>query len=143
MTDPSRIYLVHEDDHGLVELQSSEFESEDILQRRLAEHPELLATTLGEDQRWLLITREHQVPDHDGGSGRWSLDHVYVDQDAVPTLVEVKRATDTRIRREGQPRCGRYSLRPPEPLPTATPAPAGYASTVRHLPSGIRGWPCW
>jgi hypothetical protein len=29
-----------------------------------------------------------------------SLDHLFVDQDGIPTLVEVKRSTDTRIRRE-------------------------------------------
>ncbi|MCO6480232.1 MAG: hypothetical protein J5I94_26570 [Phaeodactylibacter sp.] len=28
------------------------------------------------------------------------MDHLFVDQDAIPTLVEVKRSTDTRIRRE-------------------------------------------
>jgi hypothetical protein len=31
---------------------------------------------------------------------RWSLDHLFFDQDAVPTLIEVKRSSDTRIRRE-------------------------------------------
>jgi hypothetical protein len=37
----------------------------------------------------------------DGDSGdRWSLDHLFADQDAIPTFVEVKRSTDTRIRRE-------------------------------------------
>lgn len=36
----------------------------------------------------------------EGGSGRWSVDHLFLDQDAVPTIVEVKRSTDTRIRRE-------------------------------------------
>jgi hypothetical protein len=34
------------------------------------------------------------------GAGRWSLDHLLVDQDAVPTLIEVKRSSDSRIRRE-------------------------------------------
>ncbi len=34
------------------------------------------------------------------GSDRWSVDDLFVDQDAVPTLVEVKRSSDTRIRRE-------------------------------------------
>lgn len=34
------------------------------------------------------------------GGNRWSLDHLFLDQDAVPTLVEVKRSDDTRIRRE-------------------------------------------
>ena len=28
------------------------------------------------------------------------MDHLFLDQDAVPTLVEVKRSSDTRIRRE-------------------------------------------
>ena len=40
------------------------------------------------------------VPGEPDGSGRWSLDHLFLDQDAIPTLVEVKRSTDTRIRRE-------------------------------------------
>ena len=35
-----------------------------------------------------------------GGLDRWSVDHLFIDQDAVPTIVEVKRASDTRIRRE-------------------------------------------
>jgi hypothetical protein len=29
-----------------------------------------------------------------------SLDHLFIDHDAVPTLVEVKRSSDTRTRRE-------------------------------------------
>ena len=40
------------------------------------------------------------VPGEQDGSGRWSLDHLFLDQDAIPTLVEVKRSSDTRIRRE-------------------------------------------
>jgi hypothetical protein len=31
---------------------------------------------------------------------RWSADHLFLDQDGIPTIVEVKRSTDTRIRRE-------------------------------------------
>ena len=34
------------------------------------------------------------------GGGRWSIDHLFLEQDAIPTLVEVKRSSDTRIRRE-------------------------------------------
>ena len=34
------------------------------------------------------------------GGNRWSLDHLFLDQEGIPTLVEVKRGTDTRIRRE-------------------------------------------
>jgi hypothetical protein len=47
-----------------------------------------------------LIERESAVPDTEGGPGRWSVDHLFLDQDSVPTLVEVKRSSDTRIRRE-------------------------------------------
>jgi len=36
----------------------------------------------------------------DWGGGWWSIDHLVVDQDAVPTFVEVKRASDSRSRRE-------------------------------------------
>ena len=28
------------------------------------------------------------------------MDHLFLDQDAIPTLIEVKRSSDTRIRRE-------------------------------------------
>ena len=28
------------------------------------------------------------------------MDHLFLDQDSIPTIVEVKRSTDTRIRRE-------------------------------------------
>src|SRR5262249_49565633 len=51
-------------------------------------------------RRWLLISREMGVPSEEEGGGRWSLDHLFLDQDAIPTLVEVKRSSDTRIRRE-------------------------------------------
>jgi hypothetical protein len=40
------------------------------------------------------------MPNRLGGGAQWSADHVFLDQDAVPTIVEVKRSSDTRIRRE-------------------------------------------
>jgi hypothetical protein len=51
-------------------------------------------------RRWVLIAREIGIPDRPEGHDRWSLDHLFVDQDAVPALVEVKRSSDTRIRRQ-------------------------------------------
>ena len=51
-------------------------------------------------RRWVLVSREFWIPDEIEAAGRWSLDHLFLDQDAIPTLVEVKRSTDTRIRRE-------------------------------------------
>jgi hypothetical protein len=79
------------------------YEAEEVLQGLLADHPDLLAGEQmrpGQPYRWLLITREVGIPDSEGGLGRWSLDHLFVDQEATPTLVEVKRSQDTRTRRE-------------------------------------------
>lgn len=88
---------------NLVELYRAPYELEDDFQAQLARHPQLLGG--GQfpgitPRRWLLVDRELPVPDKAEGSGRWSIDHLFVDQDGVPTLVEVKRATDTRLRRE-------------------------------------------
>jgi hypothetical protein len=51
-------------------------------------------------RRWLLLGREAGIPDQAEGANRWAVDHVFLDHDAVPTFVEVKRSSDTRIRRE-------------------------------------------
>ena len=91
------------DDGKLVGLSEKAYDSEDLLQSLLASHPDLLA---GEEmapdspRRWLLVSRETGIPDAAEAAARWSIDHLFLDQDGVPTLVEVKRSTDTRIRRE-------------------------------------------
>lgn len=88
---------------ALTALRRAEFDSEDALQAMLARYPDLLAgeqMNPDDPRRWLLIAREMGVPGAEGGPDRWSLDHLFVDHDAIPTLVEVKRASDTRIRRE-------------------------------------------
>ncbi len=48
----------------------------------------------------MLVSREITLASEEDGAGRWSVDHLFLDQDAIPTIVEVKRSTDTRIRRE-------------------------------------------
>jgi len=50
--------------------------------------------------RRALVSRDISVPDEDAGAKRGPLDHLFLDQDGAPTLVEVKRSSDTRIRRE-------------------------------------------
>jgi len=50
--------------------------------------------------RWIVIQREAAIPSSEEQSGRWSIDHLFLDQRARPTFVEVKRSSDTRIRRE-------------------------------------------
>ncbi len=97
-----RIYLLKEDS-TLLAMEETTYDSENLLQKLLADHPDLLAgdqIDAEEPRRWLLVTREMAVPGEQVGAGRWSLDHLFLDQDAIPTLVEVKRSSDTRIRRE-------------------------------------------
>jgi hypothetical protein len=46
------------------------------------------------------VGREVGVPAGQGESDWWSLDHLFIDQDAIPTFVECKRSSDARGRRE-------------------------------------------
>ena len=50
-------------------------------------------------RRWLLVKRELAIPG-EAASSWWSLDHLFLDQDGIPTFVECKRSSDTRARRE-------------------------------------------
>lgn len=96
------IYVLKGDDK-LVKLSEQPYEKEDRLQALLEDYPSLLAGDQirpSSPRRWLLVKREAPVPGEEGGGGRWSLDHLFLDQDGIPTLVEVKRSSDTRIRRE-------------------------------------------
>lgn len=96
------IYLMR-DDGELVEMNERGYATEALLQEYLARHPNLLAgdqIDSSAPRRWLLVSQEMALASEEDGSGRWSVDHLFLDQDAVPTIVEVKRSTDTRIRRE-------------------------------------------
>ena len=75
------------------------YASEAELQELIEHHPDLLSAD-GEPRRWLLIAREFGIASEPDGSDRWSVDHLFIDDSAFPTLVEVKRSTDTRIRRK-------------------------------------------
>ncbi|MBC8254985.1 MAG: hypothetical protein H8E35_13310, partial [Ardenticatenia bacterium] len=93
-----KIYLIRGDD-TLQDLSEEAYASEDLLQTLLEKYPDLLAgdqINEASPRRWLLVSREVPVPGEEDGAGRWSLDHLFLDQDAVPTLVEVKRSSDTR-----------------------------------------------
>ncbi len=97
-----KIYIMDEQ-QNLEPLEEHRFELEVHLQELIAEHPNLLA---GEQmdpdspRRWILIKREQGIADTEGAADRWSLDHLLIDQDAIPTLVEVKRGESRRTRRE-------------------------------------------
>lgn len=100
MTD--KIFLI-QPDKTLQELEEQPYDREDLLQKLLKAYPDLLAghqMNESAPRRWLLVAREMGIPGEPDASNRWSLDHLFLDQDGIPTLVEVKRASDTRIRRE-------------------------------------------
>lgn len=95
------MFLIQQDGH-LVEMREQPYDAEELLQRLLAEYPNLLAgdqINSAAPRRWLLVSREVSVPAEEGGPGRWSLDHLFLDQDGIPTLVEVKPSRCTRRRR--------------------------------------------
>ena len=84
-------------------LLEERFSKEDELQALIADHPELLdgeQIRPGDPRRWILITREKGIAQSVDTGDRWSIDHLIVDQDAVPTLVEVKRGSNSQVRRE-------------------------------------------
>jgi hypothetical protein len=86
---------------GLTEMAETAFAAEVDLLKLLAQHPGLLAGDQIDPEsprRWLLVAREVSVPDDTGS--RWALDHLFLDQEGVPTLVEVKCGSDPRNRRE-------------------------------------------
>jgi len=94
------IYLVR-DDGQLVEMRETSYDTEAVLQTLLAKYPSLLAgdqVNPTQPRRWLLVAQEMGVPKSDAGGDWWAVDHLFLDQDGIPTIVEVKRSTDTRIR---------------------------------------------
>jgi hypothetical protein len=95
------IFLLQDNDE-LVKLQTTDYPAEDILQQLLARYPDLLPLGGNDDgtsQALLLVAREAMIP-NDALVERFALDHLFLDREGVPTLVEVKRASDTRARRE-------------------------------------------
>lgn len=97
------IYSIGSDGRA-TSLPSVRTRSEDRELQQLLEHnPEILPgdqVQPDDPRRWLLVRRELPVPDPATGSIRWSIDDVFADQDAVPTLIECKRFEDSRARRE-------------------------------------------
>lgn len=96
------IFFVNENEQ-IIQLREVKYESEDFFQHLIEQYPSILAgdqITPDQPRKWIFISREMGVPDHESGGAQWFLDHLFIDQDSIPTLVEVKRSTDTRIRRE-------------------------------------------
>lgn len=97
-----KIYMLKDDDE-LVEMNEKKHAREIEFQKLLEDYPSLLAGDQIDREyprRWLLVSREMGLPYEEKGAKKLSLDHLFLDQDGIPTLVEVKRGSDTRLRRE-------------------------------------------
>jgi len=71
-------------------------------------------------RRWLLIKREMPVPNPGSAVDCWRLDFLFADQDAIPTIVEAKRSSDPRLRREVVGQMLDYAANAVVYLPVAT-----------------------
>jgi hypothetical protein len=97
MEQTSKRPVFSEDANGdLIAMRPSAPANEDELQVLIANYPEIVS----DGERLILVRREQGLPDKEGGGNRWSLDHLFLTASGVPVLLEVKRASDTRIRRE-------------------------------------------
>ena len=97
-----KIFLLQEG-NKLVEMEEKEYVSEDILQDLIAKYPNLLAgdeMDVDVPRKWLLVQREQILPYDNTGLKLFYLDHLFLDQDGIPTIVETKRSSDNRLRRE-------------------------------------------
>ena len=96
------IYLIQGNDQ-LVEMTEQAYDSEDQLQEFLDTYPNLLAgddIDRGTPRRWLLILREIAASNEEDITQKWALSHLFLDQEAIPTLVEVKQTHNTEVRQK-------------------------------------------
>ena len=87
---------------GLVEMSEQPYESERALQTLLSDYPGLLAgDQMDPDspRRWLLVATEAVIPGDESLAARWYADNLFLDQDGIPTIVEVKQSGNPELRR--------------------------------------------
>jgi hypothetical protein len=102
MAERSGVFLLQGTD-SLVPMEPAQFATENDFQLLLARFPELLAGDQVDPQnprRWVLVGREQTISTGEIGASQWSIDHIFLDQDGIPTLVEIKRQSNTEIRRQ-------------------------------------------
>jgi len=116
----------------LAEFVEQRYEAEAGLQQLLADHQQLLAGAEidpDDPRRFVLVRREAPV-------AALSLDHLFVDQDAILTIVETKRGEDTRGRREIVAQMLDYAASRCDSSPNRASTPCGAS---RALATTIRG----
>lgn len=95
------IYLI-QNDGQLVEMSEKSYDSTDLLQNLLVRYPNLLAgepLDSAAQNRWLLITGDI-AEGLEEGEDLWSIDNLFVDQNAVLTLAAIKRGSESYLNLE-------------------------------------------
>lgn len=95
----SDIFMINGEGKPVLMAQAP-FSEENEFQELLARYPELLTNDQidpSAPRRWIHIKREMIVPTN---TEILSLDHLFLDQNGIPTLVEVKRAENLDLRRK-------------------------------------------
>lgn len=90
-------------DDELVEMNEKQQVKELHFQKILEDYPDLLAGDQMDREsprRWLLVNREMRLPFEEKEMKKLFIDHLFLDQDGIPTLVEVKRSSNPELRRE-------------------------------------------
>lgn len=96
MPQHSGVFLL-QDENTLVPMEAASFATEDDFQRLLSRFPELLVGDQIDPEtprRWVLVRREQPISTGEIGASQWSIDHVFLDQDGILTLVGLLRRSN-------------------------------------------------
>jgi hypothetical protein len=89
--------LFHVDNTGTLNpLSETPYGSDEELQALIAAHPALLGGQSNGGGGWFALVRKGPLPEGADRSPRWSVEHLFLAEDATPTVVETLRSGDTR-----------------------------------------------
>ena len=89
--------LFHVDNAGTLNpLSETPYGSDEELQALIAAHPALLGGQSDGGGGWFALARKGPLPEGADRSPRWSVEHLFLAQDATPTVVETLRSGDAR-----------------------------------------------
>ncbi|MCH7740596.1 MAG: hypothetical protein IIC93_10695 [Chloroflexi bacterium] len=142
MSGEGKIFLLAKDGSPTAVINETDFSSEDRLQAEIERQPELIPgdqITPEQPRRWLLVKREIGIPDSESGGNRWSLDHLFIDQDATPTFVECKLSRNPEVRREVVAQMLEYAANGTKYWPPGRIREAA-AQTAEEAGDSLHGW---
>lgn len=95
----SNLYYIK--DGRAVEMSEQPYDQEKVLQDLIAQNPDiLLRSSEPGGAKLFLVAQEFNIAEGGDSTNSYAIDHLMVDRDGTPVLVEVKRSSDTRSRRE-------------------------------------------